>query len=62
MSCGGSVRQQEILAELVSIPETFFHLPGELLMEFSTRDSAYMIKTWGTYLGTPSLRKNKPSE
>src|SRR6266481_5561332 len=39
-----------------------------MLVQLSTRSSfgcerdAYLLKTWGTYLGTPSLRINKPSE
>src|SRR6266496_3766110 len=28
----------------------------------SRRYAPYLLKTWGTYLGTPSLRINKPSE
>ena len=49
-------------------PIVFFKL--QLVMFFEgirserqlMRHAAYMIKTWGTYLGTPSLRKNKPPE
>jgi hypothetical protein len=52
----------ELATDILVDFSTFFSPPPPYERFFVLTAPAYMIKAWGTYLGTPSLRKNKPYE